>query len=322
MERIYQIHEQILEGHLPNCSKLAEKLEVTPKTIQRDITFMRDRLRLPLEYDDRCHGYRYTEDVSQFPVFQFKAADLAGLFLARQALENVKGTKMEQAMSEVFAKLTSSIEGQVSFSWEELDKAMTRKPLSAAQIDIQLFGKLAEAVMLKQEVTFRYRKVGSDASEMRRIRPYHLGGVDHSWYIIGHDCQRDALRTFALPRIKGLKVDAKSTFEVPADFDGVAYLGTSFGIWTDPENPTAKQVVRIELKGYAARIVQERRWHPSQQIIPLNQTSSRVEIRFEVGSLVELVRWTLSWGSRAKVLEPKELKERVQAELKAMLETE
>lgn len=157
---------------------------------------------------------------------------------------------------------------------------------------------------------------------MRRIRPYHLGGVDHSWYIIGHDCQRDALRTFALPRIKGLKVDAKSTFEVPTDFDGVAYLGTSFGIWTDPENPTAKQVVRIELKGYAARIVQERRWHPSQQIIPLNQTSSRVEIRFEVGSLVELVRWTLSWGSRAKVLEPKELKERVQAELKAMLEIE
>ena len=120
MERIYKIHEKILAGELPNCSKLAKELEVTAKTIQRDITFMRDRLNLPLEYDEHVHGYRYTADVSQFPVFEFKAADLAGLFLARHALENVKGTKMEQAMSEVFAKLTSSIEGQISFSWEEL----------------------------------------------------------------------------------------------------------------------------------------------------------------------------------------------------------
>ena len=314
MERIYKIHEKILAGELPNCSKLAKELEVTAKTIQRDITFMRDRLNLPLEYDEHVHGYRYTADVSHFPVFEFKAADLAGLFLARHALENVKGTKMEQAMSEVFAKLTSSIEGQISFSWEELDKALTRKPNSMPQIDIQLFGKLAEAVMLKQEVAFRYRKVGSDTSEIRRIRPYHLGGVDHCWYIIGHDCERDALRTFALPRIKGLKIDMKKTFDVPDDFDGVAYLGTSFGIWTDSDNPTAKQVVRIQLKGYAARLVQERRWHPTQQVTPLNNTGSKVEVAFEVGRLEELIRWTLSWGSQAKVLEPPELKNRVQQE--------
>lgn len=318
MERIYKIHEKILAGELPNCSKLSKELEVTAKTIQRDITFMRDRLNLPLEYDDRVHGYRYTADVSQFPVFEFNTADLAGLFLARQALESVRGTKMEQTMSEVFAKFTSAIEGQVSFSWEELDKALTRKPGSVTQIDLKLFGKIAEAVMLKQEIEFRYRKVGSDTSEIRRIRPYHLGGVDHCWYVIGHDCDRDALRTFALPRIKGLKVDSKKTFEVPEDFDGVAYLGTSFGIWTDPENPDAKHIVRIELKGYAARIVQERRWHPSQQIVPLNATSSRIEVHFEVGSLVELVRWTLSWGSQAKVLEPKELKEMVRREIRLM----
>lgn len=317
-QRIHLIHKAVCDGRLPNCSSLAKELEVTPKTIQRDITFMRDRLELPLEYDDALHGYRYTADVSEFPVFEFDASDLAGLFLARQALEAIKGTKMEQTLSEVFAKLTSAIEGQVRFSWAEMDKALTRKPGSVAQPDIQLFGKLAEAVMLNQEVGFRYRKVGSDTSEMRRIRPYHLGEVDHCWYVIGHDCKRDALRTFALPRIKGLKVHANSNFAVPDDFDGVSYLGSSFGIWTDPENPDAKQVVRIELKGYAARIVQERRWHPSQQVIALNATSSRIEVRFEVGSLTELVRWVLSWGSQAKVLEPKELKDRVREEVRQM----
>ena len=314
LERIYHIHEQISEGRLPNCSTLAKQLEVTAKTVQRDISFMRDRLKLPLEYDEKDFGYRYTEDVSEFPIFEFQAADLAGWWRARQAIESVKGTQLEQTMREIFAKLTNSIEGKVRFSWAELGKALSRKPAAVTQTDLKLFGKLAEAVMQRHEVTFRYRKIGSEESEKRRIRPYHLGEVDHCWYIIGHDCDRDGLRTFALPRVKALKVAEKSHFDVPGDFDGVAYLRTSFGIWTDPENPDFRQEVRIALSGYAARIAQERRWHPSQQIVPLNAKASRIEVRFEVGRLEELVRWTLSWGSQAKVIEPQELKKQVRAE--------
>lgn len=313
MKRIYHIHEAVSEGRLPNCSSLAKELEVTPKTVQRDITFMRDRLGLPLEYDDPSHGYRYTEDVSTFPVFEVGAEELAGLFLARQAIESVRGTQLEQTMREVFAKLTHSMEGKVKFSWADLDKALSRKPGAVTKTDLKLFGKLAEAVLECREVEFGYRKLGSDSSEKRRIQPYHLGEVDQCWYLIGHDVDRDGLRTFAFPRIKAARTH-KKTFEVPDTFDGPSYLGTSFGIWTDPDRPDFKQEVRIELSGYAARLVQERRWHPSQQITPLNATASRVEVRFEVGRLEELVRWTLSWGSQAKVKEPKELRDQVKTE--------
>ncbi len=45
MQRIYVIHEAVKEGTYPNCRTLAERLEVTDKTVQRDITFMRDELR-------------------------------------------------------------------------------------------------------------------------------------------------------------------------------------------------------------------------------------------------------------------------------------
>ena len=313
MQRIYHIHEAVSEGRMPNCSVLADELEVTAKTIQRDITFMRDRLKLPLEYDDQCHGYRYIGDVSTFPVFEASAEELAGLFLARQALESIKGTQLEQTMREVFAKLTRAMEGKVNFAWSDLDRALSRKPAGATKTDLKLFGKLAEAVLHRREVEFNYRKLGSDKTEKRSIQPYHLGEVDHCWYLIGYDLERGGLRTFAFPRIRAAKV-CKGTFEVPDHFNGPAYLGTSFGIWVDPERPNFKQEVRIELKGYAARLVQERRWHPSQQITPLNATSSRVEVRFEVGRLEEMVRWTLSWGSQAKVLEPKELRDQVRAE--------
>ncbi len=48
MHRIYEIHARIRSGALPNCSTLAQMLEVDRKTIQRDISFMRDALGLPL----------------------------------------------------------------------------------------------------------------------------------------------------------------------------------------------------------------------------------------------------------------------------------
>ena len=317
IHRIYVIHEAVNEGSYPNCRTLAERLEVTDKTIQRDITFMRDELGLPLEYDDKLHGYTYSQDVSQFPVFELGAAELAGLFLARQAIESVRGTALEQTMREVFSKLTKMIEGQVHFSWAEADRAFSRKVRGVARTDLKLFGKLAEALLERREVRFSYRKLGAAISETRRLHPYHLGEVERCWYVIGHDLDRDALRTFALPRISRLKKGLVG-YEIPEDFDGVAYLGRSFGVWTDPERPDHKQEVRIELTGYAAGLAQERRWHPSQQVKLLNAKGTRVEVCFEVGRLEELLRWVLSWGGKARVLAPSELKKMVRDEVKSM----
>jgi predicted DNA-binding transcriptional regulator YafY len=57
--RIYEIHSAIRSDSYPNCSKLAELLCVQRKTIQRDITFMRDELNLPVKYEESLHGYFY-----------------------------------------------------------------------------------------------------------------------------------------------------------------------------------------------------------------------------------------------------------------------
>ena len=53
LERMMRIHQAIAGGKYPNASTLAREIEVVPKTIHRDIEFMRDRLQLPVAYDDR-----------------------------------------------------------------------------------------------------------------------------------------------------------------------------------------------------------------------------------------------------------------------------
>jgi predicted DNA-binding transcriptional regulator YafY len=106
IQRINEIHSVICHGNLPNCSTLAERLGVTRKTIQRDINFMRDELGLPLVYCEDLHGYRYDGDVSDFPVFELTEEELATLFFTRYALRSIRGTRLSDALSVAFAKLT------------------------------------------------------------------------------------------------------------------------------------------------------------------------------------------------------------------------
>lgn len=316
--RIYEIHSAILNGRYPNCSKLAEQIGVQPKTIQRDITFMRDELRLPLVYDEVLHGYFYEKDVSEFPVFQTSVEELAGLFLARNALESVRGTPLAALLQTAFAKLTRGMLENVEFSWKDLDDAFTRKAVEQRPRDVKRFGDLAKAVVEQLVTTFYYRKLGAEKAELRKVHPLHLGEVEGGWYLIAMDLDRNSLRTFALPRMSRLKVSSVR-FDRPPDFHGSKHLKQSFGIWHVADD-TTRHLVRVELRNYAARLAEERQWHPSQEVHALNARGTRVEVRFEVGRLEEVLRWVLSFGSQARVLGPPELVRMVREEIRLMNE--
>lgn len=189
---IYEIHAAILHGNYPNCSGLAEKLGVERKTIQRYITFMRYEFNLPIVYDDSLHGYFYDQDVSDFPIFQTTAEELAGLFLARNALESVRVTELANTLRSVFSKLTRGMLGKIQFAWSDLDEAFSRKAVEQNPGDIKRFGEIAEAILNQFVTIFYYRKLGADFSEVRKVHPLHLGEVDGGWYLVAHDLERNA----------------------------------------------------------------------------------------------------------------------------------
>ncbi|MGA0845825.1 MAG: helix-turn-helix transcriptional regulator [Luteolibacter sp.] len=316
--RIYEIHSAILEDRFPNCSQIAKRLGVERKTIQRDITFMRDELHLPIVYHESMHGYYYAEDVAELPSFQTSAEELAGLFLTRQVLESIRGTTLAEILANSFSKLTRGMIGQVDLSWKDLDQAFSRKSLQPNPRDIKQFGKIAQAILNRQVIGFHYKKLKSIKHQPRKVNPLHLGEVDGGWYLIAHDHDRDALRTFALPRITRLVVK-RSRFPRPDEFDGHAYLKKSFGIW-NVAGDKKQHLVRVELRNYAAQLAHERRWHPTQELVPLNKSGSRVELRFEVGRLEEVMRWVLSFGSHARVIAPVQLSRMVRKEVRAMMQ--
>ena len=319
LERITKIHETVRRGRYPNCSGIATEIEVAPKTIQRDISFMRDELLLPIEYDAVRHGYYYTQEVGDFPLLEVTVEDAVALFLARRALLPLQNSPLEATLRESFRRLSRSLEGKVSFRWFDLDQAFSVRDHGMAKSDIAIFEKLAGAVMESKEVSFEYRNLNSKSARRRQVRPYTLSDVGGCWYLIGHDQSRNAVRTFAVPRIKALRV-LTGRFVRPDDFDADSYLGESFGIWRTDDGSGRTHRVRIRLEGWAARVAAERRWHPSQEIKEFKSQTDVIEIHFELANFEEITSWVLSWGALAEVLAPKALRDKVGKELRKAAE--
>jgi predicted DNA-binding transcriptional regulator YafY len=95
MYRIIQIHELLKEGKFPNCQALSDDFEVSYKTVQRDIDFMRDQLQLPIEYDSARRGFIYTKEVNNLPMVALKEGEVVALLVAQKAVQELEEQKKE-----------------------------------------------------------------------------------------------------------------------------------------------------------------------------------------------------------------------------------
>ncbi len=135
------------------------------------------------------------------------------------------------------------------------------------------------------------------------MQPYHLACIENQWYLFAHDLARGQLRTFALPRMRNVR-DTGMRFKRPADFAISDHLSGSFAVFTGRK----RSRVKIHFDAFAARLVAERNWHPSQKIRTLR--NGEIELSLTVEGFEEIERWILSWGTHARVLEPNELVQR------------
>lgn len=300
-----QIHEALRSGALVNCTKLVKSLEVSRKTIVRDIAFMRDQLDLPIEFDPKAGVYRYSSPVSAFPTVNVTEGELLALLVAQRALEQYRGTPFHRQLEIAFEKLAGGLRDRISFSPADELRTVSFKNFGLGKTDLATFNPLSAAVLHHEEVTFRYRKPGTTSASERRVHPYHLANRENLWYLVGFDTERQALRTFALPRISAVN-RTKTIFERPADFSPETFFANALGVL----GGTGDYRVVIRFTAAAAERVREREWHESQELRELKGGALELEMR--LGALEEAEQWILGWGAAAEVVGPPELRTNIQ----------
>jgi proteasome accessory factor B len=304
-ERLSQIVDWIDSGTYPNCRGMALKLGVTERTVTRDIEHLKTKRRLPIRYDPRRYGFYYTQPVRGFPKTPMTEAEIFGIMVAHKAVAQYRGTPFEKPLRVAFRKLTGQLDDRQLHSIANLRGVLSFRPFAPEDSDLRLFKTITKALADRHELRFRYRNHADNRVIPRTVRPYHLLCFDGRWYLIGHALERNCVRTYALTRIRDPRV-LKKKFPHPRKFDIDEHFKHSLGVMKGDQN---HQVV-IEFDRAGADLIQGRRWHSTQELVPFPDGSG-CRLTMRLSSLEEIERAILSWGTHAKVIGPECLRQRL-----------
>lgn len=326
LERMKKIFGLLQDGKFPNSTTLAAELEVSVKTARRDLEFMRDRWELPIEYDEQKFGFYFSKPVDRFPGVPVTEKELFALCVANKAIEQYQGTALQQPLELAFQKCMGQLDDSERFTLQHFDEVLSFRPFGPDDADLKLFELITGAIRARRGLQFEYRKPGAKTADTRRVHPYHLMQFNNRWYLLAHDPKlglpiignsadgkkQSTIRKFVLGRIREAQLTAE-TFTVPKHFDPKKYFDRSLGVMTGKGD----YEVVIEMDAWLTDILRGRRWHPSQVWTELPGGGSQLTMR--LSCLEEIEQWVLSWGERATVIAPTELRQRILHTLEAML---
>ena len=295
-----------------NCRTLAERCEVSEKTILRHIDQMKSLHDAPIKYDYAKKSYYYTEKSYKLPLISMNESDLFAIAIAEKTLKEHEGTPIYEKLRRIFFKLGRYLPEKVSLESAWVDSKISVNPGRHTNIRPDIWTDVTRALQNNRTLKIAYQKPSAVKANYRKVDPYHVVSYQGDWYLIGFCHLREEVRTFSISRIKKVKT-LNDTFMIPENFDYQESWRNCFGIFKG-ENDIK---ITIRFSSESAPYVKEREWHPSQ-VLKENKDGS-ILLSLTTNHLDEIKRWVLFWGSGAEVLEPSELRELLELELKDAL---
>ncbi|MGR6918997.1 helix-turn-helix transcriptional regulator [[Actinomadura] parvosata] len=291
------------------CAELAAQLEVTERTVRRDIARLRE-LGYGIESEmGPWGGYRLGPGTSVPPLILDEEEALAvAVGLRAAAFSGVSGS--DQAALSALLKLRQVLPARIADRLGELDAAFahTAHP-DDGQISPALLLGLATACRRGERTRLTYRD-GGGATSTRRVDPYRLIYTGRRWYLLAYDVTREDWRTFRTDRI----VDAAATGQVaalPEPPDPAQMVGTGIASRPYPVRVTVRLAVPAD---EARRLV--------PPTVGVHRPDGDDATIVEVGGpdADGLARYLLSLGRPLRILYPEEVRRAFLARARRLLE--
>lgn len=181
---------------------LAERLDVTPRTVRRDVDRLRELGYPILTFKGPAGGYRLDAG-SHLPPLLFDDGQAVALALALQtaATSTTIGEDAKRALATVRQVMPPRLRHRIDL----LRATAVRPPEndSAAPVDSQTLVELGNVIHTRAELRFDYGPDRAAAAEHpRRTQPHHLVTCRGHWYLLAWDLDREDWRVFRVDRIR------------------------------------------------------------------------------------------------------------------------
>ena len=310
--RLLFIDRMIRQGNYPNCTGLAKSWEASPRTIQRDIEYLKDSLDAPLEYDAVKHGYYYTDEAWFVPSVIIGEGELLALLIGTQVARMFEGTPVADELTHIYDKLAGILPDKVTLAPEMVFNKFSFTHAPSRRIHPEVWKGVIRALLHQQVIEIKYDSPRAKEPKTHVLHPYHIANLAGEWYILAKNERFEDLSQYALGRVLDVTI-REERFTTPAGQDLRKVIEQQFGRFVG-SGKSKPHNLRLLFQPEVTQYVSERDWHPDQKL--KQKRDGRVELSFPVHDFLEVRAWILSFGSAVQVLGPKGLRDEVVGEWK------
>lgn len=290
-----------------NASELSELLEISKKSVYRIIDDL-SVAGLPVySIPGRDGGYSLLDSSDFFTGVTNE--ELAAIFFAGEILAKQDGFPYEAQVRSGLAKVEKAMRSKSQHEAVASYRQRLyycKESFLLANLRRIVLATVNEALLNNEIIRIQYFTMSRQEEREREVAPYKLVYRNGFWYLIGYCCWREEIKIFRVDRILKSEMTGKH-FTYPSDFSLGEYLGSSWGIERGDE-------MRVKVRFFArvALLLKEVNWHPSQNIEELE--NGDIIFTATLQGATEFLQWLLGFGSGAELLEPPELRKRMQEE--------
>jgi len=316
LKRIIELDRMIQLGRMTSTRQAAEELEVSRRTIERDMEMLRDDFGAEPKYNHRRKCYEYTGRPFPLPAQWLDRNEIALILIAEKALRMYTHAGFADEVHPAFNRFLNPIRSHknVMEHIRELCKSVffyrSFEPVRGLRGE---FSTVVSAIMDKKRLSLEYATAGHVPGNRRQIEPYTLINNNGTWQVVARCLRERKVKTFALDRVFNPVIE-DYFFDIPDEYNPFEYFHHRF------ETLQIKKPVTVKLKISlpTSSTVKEILWHPTQKIKENPDGSIAVTMKCNITD--HLIKWILQMAEDVVILGPEELRNRILQKVEKMVE--
>lgn len=310
-EKLSVIDRCFAKGRFMNSSDLAEKCNVSERTILRYIDILKTKYNAPVEYDFKRKSFHYTKSF-QLKELDLSASELYDLAIIFELLKSYDHNPYKTGQKSLLNKIRSAYGDEINDQIIDVKEKISFRFNPVKKYDEKIFKIIENALFDEKTIDINYIKTEKENSAKRTIDPYHIRNYNGDWYLLGYEHNRKKIRVLSVNRIASVKLTNRD-FDIPGNFDVKEYFKYSFG-----KRRSSKPVkIKLEIKKEFVNIYKEREIHSSQKF-KMHQNGN-MQVTLIINELTEIKDWLMKEGTRIRVISPPELIRMIRNDAKELL---
>lgn len=295
IDRLIGILSVLLQKEKTTAPELADRFEVSKRTINRDIEDL-CRAGIPIRTAQGIGGGISIMDGYRMDRTILTSKDMQMILAGLRSLDSVSGSSYYgQLMEKIQAGSSEFITGRDSIL---IDLSSWYRDSLAPKIEI-----IQDAIGDRHLIKFRYYAPSGESE--RTVEPYYLVFRWSSWYLWAWCLKRKDFRLFKLNRMDGVQITEKN-FECRD--------ATMPDLSNEKIFPGGIKVKALFEADQKWRLVEE-----FGTSCFTENDDGRLLFTADYTDMENLITWILTFGDKAEVIEPEEVRERVRTAIEAMI---